>query len=61
MRNDSCPWGARSPVGGEREAEININYSGVMNAVIKFRAGCSAAHRAVRQQSSILSQLSKGL
>ena len=47
--------------GGEREAEININYSGVMNAVIKFRAGCSAAHRAVRQQSSILSQLSKGL
>lgn len=25
------------------ERDIDINYTGVMNALIKFRAGCSAA------------------
>ena len=31
--------GAHSPVG---ERDVNINYNDVMNALIKFGAGCSA-------------------
>lgn len=32
-----------------KDREVNINYNGVMNALIKFRAGCSAAPQRYRE------------
>jgi hypothetical protein len=40
------PLGANSLVG---ERDVNINYNGVMNTLIKFKAGCSAAPQSCRE------------